>query len=76
VTIADFAKLIAEIVGYKGKLVFDRLRPDGTPRKLLDSSKLIEKGWQPRTLLRRGWSRLIPGPCNIDSRAIPQSARV
>ena len=53
-TIADFAKLIAEIVGYKGKLVFDRSRPDGTPRKLLDSSKLIEMGWQPRTLLREG----------------------
>ena len=54
VTIADFAKLIAEIVGYKGKLVFDRSRPDGTPRKLLDSSKLLEMGWRPRTLLREG----------------------
>jgi GDP-L-fucose synthase len=54
VTIADFAKLIAEIVGYKGKFVFDRSRLDGTPRKLLDSSKLIEMGWQPRTLLREG----------------------
>jgi GDP-L-fucose synthase len=54
VTIAEFAKLIAEIVGYKGKFVFDRSRPDGTPRKLLDSSKLIEMGWQPRTLLREG----------------------
>ena len=54
VTIADFAKLIAEIVDYKGKLVFDRSRPDGTPRKLLDSSKLLEMGWRPRTLLREG----------------------
>jgi len=53
-TIADFAKLVAEIVDYKGKLVFDTSRPDGTPRKLLDSSKLIEMGWQPRTSLREG----------------------
>jgi GDP-L-fucose synthase len=54
VTIADFAKLVAEIVDYKGKLVFDTSRPDGTPRKLLDSSKLIEMGWRPRTSLREG----------------------
>jgi GDP-L-fucose synthase len=54
VTIADFAKLVAEIVDYKGKLVFDTSRPDGTPRKLLDSSRLIEMGWQPRTSLRDG----------------------
>ena len=54
VTIADFAKLIAEIVDYNGKLIFDRSRPDGMPRKLLDSSKLIEMGWWPRTMLRDG----------------------
>ena len=54
VTIADFAKLIAEVVDYEGKLVFDTSRPDGTPRKLLDSSKLIEMGWRPRTSLRDG----------------------
>jgi GDP-L-fucose synthase len=54
VMIAEFAKLVAEVVNYKGKLVFDRSRPDGTPRKLLDSSKLIEMGWRPRTSLRDG----------------------
>jgi GDP-L-fucose synthase len=54
VTIADFAKLVAEVVDYKGKFVFDRSRPDGMPRKLLDSSKLLEMGWRPRTLLREG----------------------
>jgi GDP-L-fucose synthase len=57
VTIADFAELIASIVGYKGKLVFDPSRPDGTPRKLLDSSKLLEMGWRPRTSLREGLER-------------------
>jgi GDP-L-fucose synthase len=54
VMIAEFAKLVAEVVNYKGKLIFDRSRPDGTPRKLLDSSKLIKMGWRPRTSLRDG----------------------
>jgi GDP-L-fucose synthase len=54
VTIAEVAKLIAEVIDYKGKLVCDTSRPDGTPRKLLDSSKLIEMGWQARTSLREG----------------------
>jgi GDP-L-fucose synthase len=54
VTIADAAKLIAEVIDYRGKLAFDTSRPDGTPRKLLDSSKLIEMGWRARTSLREG----------------------
>ena len=54
VTIAEFAKLVADVVDYKGKLVFDSSRPDGTPRKLLDSSRLINMGWRPCTSLRRG----------------------
>jgi len=57
VTIADFANLVAGVVDYKGKLVFDTSRPDGPPRKLLDSSKLIEMGWRPRTSLREGLER-------------------
>jgi len=54
VTIAEFAKLIAQVVGYDGKLVFDRSRPDGMPRKLLDSSKLAAMGWRACTPLRGG----------------------
>ena len=54
VTIAEFAKLVADVVNYKGELVFDSSRPDGTPRKLLDSSRLINMGWRPRTSLRDG----------------------
>jgi len=54
VTIAEFAKLIAEVTGYRGKLVFDPSRPDGMPRKLLDSSKLMGMGWRARTSLRAG----------------------
>ena len=56
-TIADLAKLVAEMVGYEGKLVFDASQPDGTPRKLLDISRLTALGWRPRTSLRDGLAR-------------------
>jgi GDP-L-fucose synthase len=69
VTIADAAKLIAEMIDYRGKLVFDTSRPDGTPRKLLDSSKLIEMGWRARTSLREGlmltYSEFITRGCCV-----------
>jgi GDP-L-fucose synthase len=54
VTIAEFAALVADVVGYKGKLAFDTARPDGTPRKLLDVSKLAALGWRARIGLREG----------------------
>jgi len=53
-TIAEFARLVAEVVGYRGELAFDPSRPDGVPRKLLDSSKLAAMGWGARTSLRAG----------------------
>jgi GDP-L-fucose synthase len=54
VTIADFARLVAEIVGYPGELVFDPSRPDGAPQKLLDVSKLTTLGWRPKIPLPQG----------------------
>ena len=42
------------IVGFKGKLTFDSAKPDGTPRKLLDVSRLAALGWKARTPLRQG----------------------
>ncbi len=54
VTIAELARLIAEIVGFRGTLVFDRSKPDGTPRKLLDVSKARALGWQAKTALPDG----------------------
>jgi GDP-L-fucose synthase len=54
ITIADFARLVAEVVGYGGKVDFDTSRPDGAPRKLLDVSKLAALGWRARTPLREG----------------------
>ena len=54
VSIGEFASLVAEIVGYRGKLVFDTNRPDGPPRKLLDISKITALGWAAKTPLREG----------------------
>ena len=54
VTIKEFAESVMHIVGYKGKIVFDTLRPDGAPRKLLDVSKIRKIGWTAKTRLRDG----------------------
>ena len=54
VTIAELAATIAEVVGYEGEIVWDTSKPDGTPRKLLDVSRLRALGWAPRINLREG----------------------
>jgi GDP-L-fucose synthase len=54
ITIADFARVVAEVVGYTGALSFDTSRPDGAPQKLLDVSKLSALGWRAKTPLRDG----------------------
>lgn len=56
-TIAELAGLIAEVVGFAGELRFDRSKPDGTPRKLLDISRMTALGWAPRIALREGIAR-------------------
>ena len=54
VSIGELAALVKEVVGYGGALRFDRTKPDGTPRKLLDSTRLRATGWVPRVSLRDG----------------------
>lgn len=54
ITIAEFARLVAATVGFNGDISFDRSRPDGTPRKLLDISRLASLGWCARTSLVHG----------------------
>jgi GDP-L-fucose synthase len=54
ISIAELAELIREVVGYEGELRFDRSKPDGTPRKLLDVSRLHSLGWQAAIPLREG----------------------
>ena len=53
-SIAELAGLVASIVGYEGDLLFDSSKPDGTPRKLLDSTKITELGWKPEIQLADG----------------------
>jgi GDP-L-fucose synthase len=54
VTIRELCETIMDVTGYRGRLEFDASRPDGTPRKLLDVSKLTQLGWRPRISLREG----------------------
>ena len=54
VTIRELAELVCEVVGFTGTLEFDSTKPDGTPRKLLDVSKLTKLGWQAKIPLRKG----------------------
>jgi GDP-L-fucose synthase len=54
ITIADFARLVADVVGYSGDIVFDTSRPDGAPQKLLEISRLTQMGWTACTELRSG----------------------
>ena len=57
VSIHDLAHLVRDVVGFDGRIVFDASKPDGTPRKLLDGSKLRALGWQASTPLREGLHR-------------------
>jgi GDP-L-fucose synthase len=57
-TIRDLAKLIAEVVGFTGRFVFDASKPDGTPRKFLDTSRLTALGWTAKKDLRTGVSEV------------------
>ena len=58
-TIAELAALVAEASGFEGRIHYDASKPDGTPRKLMDSSKLFALGWRPRMDLRTGLRRLV-----------------
>ncbi|RZK50005.1 MAG: GDP-L-fucose synthase [Pedobacter sp.] len=53
-SIKELAQLIADVIGYQGTLTFDTTKPDGTPRKLMDVSKLHALGWKHKTALREG----------------------
>jgi GDP-L-fucose synthase len=57
IAIAEFARVVAEIVGYRGEIGFDTSRPDGTPRKLLDIGRLDKLGWRATTPLHDGLRR-------------------
>ena len=54
VSIKELASLIKNIVGFRGEIIWDKTKPDGTPRKLLDSSKINKLGWNSRINLNNG----------------------
>jgi GDP-L-fucose synthase len=57
ITIAEFARTVAEVIGFRGKIVYDSSKPDGTPRKLVDVSRLSTMGWKPKVSLQEGLSK-------------------
>ena len=73
VTIAELARLVAAVVGYRGRIRFDTSKPDGTPRKLLDVSRLTQLGWQASTPLdeglRRTYGAFLASGAGADRRA-------
>jgi GDP-L-fucose synthase len=73
VAIADLARMIAETVGYRGAIVFDRTKPDGTPRKLLDVTRLAAMGWTAKIGLAQGL-RLYYRDYLASARAVAQPA--
>ena len=71
ISISDLANLIAKIVGFEGSIDHDLSQPDGTPRKMLDSSRLHALGWKPRWELREGiqdaYEWFVQNPTNLRS---------
>jgi GDP-L-fucose synthase len=58
VTIAELAKLIKKIIGYNGEIKFDATKPDGTPRKCMDVSKINSLGWRAEISLEEGIAKV------------------
>jgi GDP-L-fucose synthase len=65
ISISDLAKLIAQIVNFKGTITFDTSKPDGTPRKLMDTSKLSNMGWRPKISLKEGLKKVYEDAFNF-----------
>ena len=67
VTIKALSEAIGQAVGYEGNIVFDSTKPDGTPRKLMDSSRISALGWQPEVDLRQGLAKAYADFLNNDA---------
>src|ERR1700680_3486580 len=70
ITIAEFARVVAAVVGYSGGISYDPSRPDGTPRKLLDVSRLAKLGWRARTSLDDGMRLAYQAYLNESKQAV------
>jgi len=58
ISIKDLTEMMAEITGYRGRIVWDRSKPDGTPRKIMENSRLHALGWRPKTSIRAGLEKM------------------
>ena len=67
ISIAELARLVAEVVGFRGAIVFDTTKPDGVPQKLLDVSRLASLGWRARIGLREGIAAVYSGFANLQA---------
>jgi GDP-L-fucose synthase len=63
-SIRELANMVKKIVGFAGEIIWDTTKPDGTPRKLMDSSKLYALGWKPKISLQEGISSVFLNYCN------------
>lgn len=66
-SIRDLAEMTQRVVGYEGRVVWNTDKPDGTPRKLMDSSKLYSMGWRPRITLEQGLTGVYEEFCKVNS---------
>lgn len=64
ITILELAKIVAQVVGYKGDIICDTTKPDGTPRKLMDITRVTSLGWTPRVGLEEGLERAYQDFCS------------
>ncbi len=75
VSIRALADLIATVVDYQGKIIWDAEKPDGTPRKLMDNSRLAAMGWRAKTTLNDGLARMYQWYCETHGSAVGLSAK-
>jgi hypothetical protein len=74
ISIKDLAGLVKKVTGYNGEIVFDTSKPDGTPRKLMDTSKLNSLGWHPKIQPRRRRCLGIQRLCSPSLRKVTSPA--
>jgi GDP-L-fucose synthase len=72
-TVAEIAELVAEVVNYRGSIGFDPAKPDGTPRKLMDTSRLTALGWKAKTHLHDGLVQAYRDFCSRQFDSSPES---
>ena len=70
ISIGGLGQLIGEVVGFRGEIVQDKTKPDGSPRKLMDSSRLQGLGWKPEVGLRDGIARTYEWYCQAGTTSL------